>query len=286
MTRKTNAFLGFGTVLFLLVILLVLEGCGYMASGGGPFSNRSFNFSQSQPGKDRGLFDGGIVNGSEDLSPTTNALANSVVAVISLVGDDQALCTGSIIDKDLVLTAAHCVESNPDRMLLVFSKSLGASSAETRREVDGFVINPHWRHKWQGGKADVAILHFSGGIPKGFRPIHLAPTNLKLKIGSSVTMMGYGVSDGASRDGSGTLRSMKTKLLQNISSTEVMSDGKKSSVCFGDSGGPAFIKNGSHWVQWGIASSVTNKNCDQASVHTSVMEYLSWIKSAGVGLRL
>jgi secreted trypsin-like serine protease len=75
------------------------------------------------------------------------------------------------------------------------------------------------------------------------------------------------------------LRETETTIVDQVSPTEIATDGRKSSVCFGDSGGPAFITEGRRLVQWGVASSVTNESCNEASIHTSVMTYLRWIKT-------
>src|SRR4051812_3490531 len=40
--------------------------------------------------------------------------------------DGSALCTGSIIDQDLVVTAAHCI-SDPSRMAVLFTTDLEAN---------------------------------------------------------------------------------------------------------------------------------------------------------------
>jgi secreted trypsin-like serine protease len=130
------------------------------------------------------------------------------------------------------------------------------------------------------GEADLALIHFKGNAPKGYTPITLANENLKLKEGTLVFMFDYGVTDGESQTGAGKLRQTTSKILGHHSLTEAVTDGHKSSVCFGDSGGPAFIKTDSGFVQWGVASSVTNIACEEASIHTEVMKYETWIRSS------
>ncbi len=280
MLKRHNAIFGFGTALVILTVLLLIMGCDTSRKG-----NEVPPQEEVGAEGDNESAENGIVHGGTQLSPTGKTLGRSIVAIVTTSGGVQSLCTGSLIAKDLVLTAAHCVEKNPERVFIVFAENVEKASPEFQREARGYLLNPHWRHSWEKGKGDLALVHFGGKLPGGYSPIKLAPEDLKLRMGSTVKMMGYGVSDGFTKEGSGVLREMKTKLREVVSATEVMSDGWHSSVCFGDSGGPAFIKKGRAWEQWGVASFVTNRSCSEASVHTGIMDYLDWIHSASLQLR-
>jgi hypothetical protein len=130
------------------------------------------------------------------------------------------------------------------------------------------------------GEADLAVIHFNGSIPTGFLPVNLANDKLKLENGQKVILAGFGVTDGENNIGAGTLRQTTSEIIDFHSATEAVTDGQKSSVCFGDSGGPAFIKVKNELIQWGVASSVANLACNESSIHTEVMKYLSWISKS------
>ncbi len=288
--RKT--FFGFAAAIFLMGIILVLAGCGLGASeqrmGGGirqgeGAANQGAEFDQGA--EDSGGDTEGIVNGTGKLTAVSKTLAKSVVAIVSESSQGQALCTGSIISKDIVLTAAHCVEGNPDRMVIVFKPNLKRAGDADKRSVRKFTQHPDWKKSSVEGRGDLALLQFAGGLPKGFTPLHLASGDLVLSIGENVGMLGYGVVNGTTEKGAGVLRKTNTKVLKLLNETEVMTDGKSTSVCFGDSGGPAFVKREGKWVQWGVASAVMTHTCDKASIHTSVMSNLSWINEASSSLR-
>jgi secreted trypsin-like serine protease len=156
---------------------------------------------------------------------------------------------------------------------------------------DDYVQNPAWKNEISISSAkskergDLALIHFAGGLPEGASLVTLADSKLKLEAGDQVLVMGYGVSNAAKRSGGGVLRQAQTTVLGVTSKTEIATDGKMSSVCFGDSGGPAFVESGDGWIQWGVASAVSNESCNEASVHTDLRSYRAWIKKAMDGMR-
>lgn len=220
--------------------------------------------------------DAAIVGGSATTEP--EAIAKSVVAVVSQKGDGQSLCTGTLLGQDIVLTAAHCVDGEPQHLKIVFNLNIHQATEENVRLADAYVQNERWSRPTAEGRGDLALIHFEGGIPAGFRAVKLAPKTFKVEKGMPVLFAGYGVTNGQRERGAGQLRETETAVVGDYSSTEVLTDGRKHGVCFGDSGGPAFVVQDSKIVQWGIASSVTSRSCNDLSIHTSVMPYLSWIR--------
>jgi hypothetical protein len=243
-----------------------LTGCGQN-------QQRSKNPLASSTAKTNAVVRGHAVTREEELGKT-------IVAIVSVHGSGQALCTGTILAEDTILTAAHCVDDSPEKLAIVFSEQLKKADENSTRFADRMIQNPSWPN---GG--DLALIHFQGGLPQGYQPVQLVPAKFAIEDGQEVIMAGYGVTNGLTEKGAGTLREMKTTVVEHASDSLIVTDGKKSSVCFGDSGGPAFVKKGERFLQWGVASSVVNKACNQASVHTSLMGYSTWIKSAARQLR-
>ena len=216
---------------------------------------------------------------------TAEGVAQSIVALVSQMEKGQALCTGTILANDIILTAAHCVDENPDRLVIVFKSQVKAATAADVRNADAYTQNPRWNHATAEGQGDLALIHFQGGLPAGYAPVKLANKNLSLAQGTQILMAGYGVTNGLSSAGAGTLRQTQSSIIGKHSVTEMITDGHKSSVCFGDSGGPAFVLQGDQYVQWGVANSVMNQACNEASIHTSVMSYETWIRQTAANLR-
>ncbi len=223
----------------------------------------------------------GIVHGQK-VSPK-DELGKSVVALVIQGAQGEALCTGSILSEDTVLTAAHCVDDHPKKITIVFGPVI--RSSKNFRSGVSYVQHPRWKKQTASGRGDLALILFSGGLPSGYTPVHLLEKSTKISKGLEVWMMGYGVASGVKHSGDGVLRFMGTQVEGWESSTEVITDGQKSSVCFGDSGGPSFLVEGGATVQWGVASSVLNSTCNEASIHTSLQTYLRWLGSAAAHLR-
>jgi secreted trypsin-like serine protease len=63
-----------------------------------------------------------IVHGSSVKSDDPHQA--SVVGIVFKNEEGEALCTGSLIAEDTVLTAAHCVDQNPSKIAIVFSSKI------------------------------------------------------------------------------------------------------------------------------------------------------------------
>lgn len=225
----------------------------------------------------------GIVNGQE--VSNDDGAARSTVALLNQVGGHQIICTGSFIAKDTVLTAAHCVDQGTSKMVIIFSNRIARATSSEIRKATASVQHPRWKSPDSEGRGDLAVVHFEGSLPEGARIASLASSRLSLQEGEDVLFLGYGVTGKLANPGDGILRATTSTIQAQISPTEIVTDARSSSICFGDSGGPAFVRQGKRLVQWGVASAVLNKACNEASVHTDVSSYRAWIQSASAQMR-
>lgn len=119
---------------------------------------------------------------------------------------DKALCTGSLIGQNFVLTAAHCVQTKPSRLKIVFGLDMDAIMSTHEpdvlqaytRSVVSFKVHPNYNPNEVDNKdsdwGDIAVIKFSGTLPPGYKPVPLLANDSILKRGQIVTVAGYGVS--------------------------------------------------------------------------------------------
>ncbi|WP_413289852.1 S1 family peptidase [Bdellovibrio sp. HCB337] len=230
-----------------------------------------------------------IVNGRE--IQNDNELAKSVVFIVNKVTKD--VCTGSILDNNHVLTAAHCLDTEDQTNLYVFFAARPNGKTE-RRQVLAAKYSPYWemRQLESYDTGDIAVIKFDGTeLPVGYKPVTFLEDYSILREETPVSVLGYGLSDASDPTSVGVLRVGNLKIADpNFSSTEITLDQTKGTgVCHGDSGGPAYVyipgKNGSkgQYLLWGVSTRGVNDDdstCNKSVAITNASIYLTWIMLA------
>lgn len=259
-----------------LLSLVMLIGCAQ--NKGGLASNSDGKLTSS------------IIGGKP--VPANTVVAKSTVAIYDV--ERGALCTGSIITQDVILTAAHCVQGgNPANYRIIFGLVVD-KTAEIRKVV-AMKYNAKWDKSDQAAEetpdlGDVGIIKIDGALPDGYQPARMLSAKAPLKDGQEVMLAGYGLTDGVSKTGEGSLRYAVVKIKNAaFGKSEVLVDQSAGQgACHGDSGGPAYAKDADGKLSlFGITSRGINDPLDQCgseAVYTNAVALKTWIKAALVAV--
>jgi len=264
---------------------------------------------------DKSALQGSAIIGGEQVQ-SNDPIINSTVQVFAiqvsknsqgkLIASGLAGCTGTILSNDVLLSAAHCTltsedpslgsTSNPNYLYVYFSSQAPAdivalfnnrANEPLLRQVTAGMTGTNWS-KLSGDQetnwGDLSLLKFPGGLPAGYVPAQLIPSNATLTAGMPIVLAGFGETNGQQQTQATALMKVQVDILNpNFSETEMMIDtihGKGS--CHGDSGGPAYVTiNGQNYVA-GVTSradSATDPQglCIGNTVYTETQPYLGWI---------
>jgi secreted trypsin-like serine protease len=263
--------------IFGVVVVTGLAACGPSTS----INDANSLDSTSQPST------AGIIGGQEVRAIESPALTSVIIYDTGA----KAICTGSLLGNNIVLTAAHCLGQDPRKLVVVFSTNIGKATKEMARQVVGAVANPLWKTNRNKPKdtGDIAIIKYTGTTPPGYRAATLLPNLSALKNGSVVVLAGYGISDGVKKTGAGVLRQVMTMISNaQFSSTEIQLEQRQGrGACHGDSGGPAYILSSGTYYLWGITSrgdQDKQDHCNVFSLYTNLLVYYKWIQDTARSL--
>ena len=183
------------------------------------------------------------------------------VAGLRKPGNTKFFCTATLLHKDWVLTAAHCLKgkSVADVEIVIGDTNLNDSTdpAETRAP-DALHLNPKW--KKTGNAGDVALIHLATpssiepvrlgvtpalteGMKRCQRLVNLSPPNMRFLVEQTCPSgrgkaLGWGRRSMSAPGTSETLREVTPTIFGSPRNTYWR---VKSGACPGDSGGPLLV---------------------------------------------
>jgi secreted trypsin-like serine protease len=188
-------------------------------------------------------------------------------------------CSATLIARDLVITAAHCVVSGGN-----FSVNTSAGSIP----VSQIVIHPAFRrdsYETHKPSPDIAILKLATPAPRHLRPAQLAFEKAFPPRGTSFVIAGFG----ESVEGDRRVGTLRTAQLINAGTTggimlrlTAPKNSDSSGSCTGDSGGSAYRSENQVLVLYGViawAGGRAGRNCGWVTGIVLIANQIDWIRA-------
>lgn len=199
----------------------------------------------------------------------------NVVMVLSRSGAQAGFCTGVVLSRTILLTAAHCVSTVGETRAYLPGQPL----LPVRRMVKhpGFHADaPRTRTR----SIDLALIALAEPLPSDFAAPALAAVTRYL-VGTRFQIAGYGVSREGDGKTSGVLRTAGLRLREPLSSVLLWLEGPEggAGACTGDSGGPVFTTAGELAAIIAFAEGVKSRQCGALTQAVQIAPQRAWIES-------
>jgi secreted trypsin-like serine protease len=209
-------------------------------------------------------------------------------SIVMILGSGGTACTATAIGRDLLLTAAHCVQPGAEYKLLASEPGARPPVLKSIVRIERhpqFDIARLFNHL---ATADVALIKLAEPLPARVSAAPIAAGSETVTVGDSLVVAGYGVAvRGDGRTG-GTPRvatlvvtgqpgPLQIRLFDPITKGSSAGLG----ACAGDSGAPAFRISGAGPTVVGVVSWSTGPNltagCGGLTGVTPLARYRGWI---------
>jgi len=208
--------------------------------------------------------------------------APAYFAALHEAGDTQAFCGGTLIGKDLLVTAAHCV-SGVSGPLAVWLGVDDLNALPESIEVEAVRVHPQYHNR--RFQHDVALLFLKSGATSGVFPLGL---NRQARTDHALQILGFG---NTSRTGHVYPQVLQTAFVHELPGYECQALGgpynfvmdrqicataPTADSCDGDSGGPLILDDKLYGiVSWGTGCGDANR----PGVYTRVASYEDWLQA-------
>ncbi|KAK7149346.1 hypothetical protein R3I94_008860 [Phoxinus phoxinus] len=208
----------------------------------------------------------------------------------------QHICGGSLINKDWVVSAAHCFKDYGASDIMIYlgrQSQSGSNPNEISRTASQVIKHPDYNNLKMSN--DIALVQLSSSVnfTDYIKPVCLAAAGSVFAGGTESWVTGWGTLQSGG-EGSDILQDIMLPIVNNSACNKAYGAGITSemicagflnvagkSSCQGDSGGPMVSRNNSRWIQSGIVSFGAER-CDDPkypSVLARVSQFQNWINS-------
>ena len=216
------------------------------------------------------------------------------VGALTLVSAGQYngfFCSATLITPTWVLTAAHCVVSDPNQSrqgppvnsntvhFMVGTNSLPQGGQPTDgRLFPASRIIPHPRYNAQrpSMRYDIALIELAQPV-NDVEPTPLMREPLTAHLGSNMLQVGFGQSDPDNQQSGGRKKSAQLRV-DAVYPDQFVYRWNSGNACYGDSGGASLIQVNGQWHVVGACSYGLKSRCENHdAISTRVDAYIEWI---------
>ncbi len=190
-----------------------------------------------------------------DSVQVSDLAAYSTVALKALSASGQkvqSFCSGTLISKNLILTAAHCVDgAKVEKVAISFTtEETTVYNPAMMRKVKAIKANPKFDQP--AGKNDIALIVIEDVAPSIAKPIEILEPEYNLVVGQKMLLAGFGVTDDTISAEPTSLQQVRVKLAKILDTILVTNQTEGGGACNGDSGGPAYLEKNNQLYVYGI----------------------------------
>jgi len=189
-----------------------------------------------------------IYNGDEEptLYNLTAQQKRAVVAMTkaNIMGVYTNICTGTLVAPHVVVTAAHCFDQKPNPSQIRITLGKDSANPDKAYDVQSYAVNPKYvRTAADPAPHDNAVIVLKGSVLDTFpdiQPFAMRSELLKNVVSEHVQLAGFG---GTQDNDDNSLRYWAEEPIVALDDASFTVDGEgEHGMCFGDSGGPAFLQ--------------------------------------------
>lgn len=207
-------------------------------------------------------------------------------------------CTGTLISKRLVVTAAHCIQDALGNIpeigvnFVTYKRDVGKD--REIKAVDA-KIHPLYTSS-MNFIGDIAWIKLSRDAFSDYRPVPVLMNPYHLRHKDEVLLTGFGFysmeNDQFLSDAKRTAKTTFNRYYKGPLYNSFFATGPTEGVgpCYGDSGGPVYAKYNSEWVVMGVTNGpdpvyAEDLNCGISGFYRFIGDHIDWIESSS-GIRV